>query len=272
MEANSPKDQIQRLAEVIDAIKAKVPDMKTNAAIAQALRYKRAGTISEYLNESKYNKEKFNNFVDLISVTFSVNPNYVFTGTGSIFINDMPYHQQRFHNMMSSGDLSDKSSGDDLRKQKAFGEREDDGLIYVPIRAQAGYAKHFTDPVFLEQLERVQTPNAPYHGDSYRYFQVEGDSMLPTFSDKMDVLAHRVEPERWLTIKDFYVYVIVFDSQILIKRVYKKSDTEYILISDNEEMYPQEKIKVRDIKELWEVKRKLDFNMAPPKRFEIKIK
>lgn len=271
METNSPKDQVERLSEVIDAIKATVPRMKTNAEIAGALRYKRAGTISDYLNINKYNAEKFNDFVDLVADTFNVNKNYVFSGTGAIFTTDMPYHEKRFHSMLNGGDLSEKLGGEDLRRQKAFGDREDEGLLYVPIRAQAGYAKHYTDPVFLTQLERVRTPNAPYHGDNYRYFQVEGDSMLPTFSDKMDVLAHRVEPEYWSTIRDYYVYVVVTDSQILIKRIFKKSEQEYVLISDNEEMYPQEKINVRDIKELWEVKRKLDFNMAPPKRFDIKI-
>jgi hypothetical protein len=43
------------------------------------------------------------------------------------------------------------------------------------------------------------------------------------------------------------------------------------MISDNEEFYPQFTMKKSEIKELWLVKRKIDWDMPPPKRFEIKV-
>lgn len=63
------------------------------------------------------------------------------------------------------------------------------------------------------------------------------------------------------------------DSVVLVKRLAPSvKDPDVIaMISDNEEMYPQEPLRIEDIKELWYVKRILDWRMAPPKQFEVKI-
>jgi hypothetical protein len=52
----------------------------------------------------------------------------------------------------------------------------------------------------------------------------------------------------------------------------KQGDYYYVVISDNEEVYPKFTPDPGEIQELWEVERKIDWNMAPPKRFEIKVK
>lgn len=164
-----------------------------------------------------------------------------------------------------------KATGAQLSKQKAFGNTEDDGLIYVPIAAQAGYSKNFQDPVFIDQLERLFVPGLPYKGDTYRYFEVEGDSMYPTLEEGMQVIGQIIPQEYWHAISDFYIHVIVKDTQILIKRLFKKDAQTLVMISDNEEMYPQERLNIEDVKELWLVKRKLDWRMTPPKHFNITV-
>jgi len=164
-----------------------------------------------------------------------------------------------------------KTTGAQISKQKAFGNIEDDGLIYVPIAAQAGYSKNFQDPVFIDQLERLFVPGLPYKGDDYRYFEVEGDSMYPTLEEGMQVIGQLIPQEYWQDISNFYIHVIVKDTQILIKRLFKKDANTFVMISDNEEMYPQEKINIEDVKELWLVKRKLDWRMTPPKHFNITV-
>ncbi|MCU7547793.1 hypothetical protein OCK74_01645 [Chitinophagaceae bacterium LB-8] len=57
----------------------------------------------------------------------------------------------------------------------------------------------------------------------------------------------------------------------MLKRLFRKSEKEFVLISDNEDYYPQFILLTEDIKEIWLVKRKLDWEMSPPKRFEIKV-
>ncbi|RYD55852.1 MAG: LexA family transcriptional regulator [Sphingobacteriales bacterium] len=182
-------------------------------------------------------------------------------------------------------DLFQAETGDDLRRKRAFGDMPR-GLRAVPVAAQAGYIQHFLDPVFIEDLQTFDMPGMPYYGPNYRLFQVSGDSMEvynkvnrpEGLSDGMWVIAKKIEPEYWHQTFDFFVHVIVTDTRIMIKRLKREKyeahpDRYYfVCISDNEDVYPQFTLDPSEIRELWEVERKIDWNMAPPKRFEITIK
>lgn len=164
-----------------------------------------------------------------------------------------------------------KETGEDIRRKKLLG-KDDEGLIYVPIGAQAGYALHYTDTIYLNDLDRLYIPGNPFKGDRYRFFEVEGDSMIPTLEEGMQVIGQKIEPESWRNLNEYYIHVIVTESQILIKRLVILDDETLVMISDNEDVYPQVLLKIEDIKELWLVKRTLDWRMAPPKKIELKIK
>jgi phage repressor protein C with HTH and peptisase S24 domain len=157
------------------------------------------------------------------------------------------------------------------RKPKTETNPELEGVTFVPIAAQANYTQHLTDPVFLTQLEKVYIPGFPYRGPRYRIFEVAGDSMEPTFREGYHVVTEIIEPEFWHTIANYYVYVVVTESQVMLKRLFRKSETEFVLISDNEDYYPQFVLAKEKVREIWLVKRKLDWEMSPPKRFEIKV-
>lgn len=96
--------------------------------------------------------------------------------------------------------------------------------------------------------------------------------MQPTLEEGMQVIGQKIEPESWQSLQDYYIHIVVTESQILIKRLVKLNKQSLVMISDNEELYPQVKIDFTEIRELWLVKRMLDFRMAPPKRIELKIK
>ncbi|RYD56316.1 MAG: hypothetical protein EOP56_13365 [Sphingobacteriales bacterium] len=179
------------------------------------------------------------------------------------------------------------TTGEEIRRNKAVDGSRRDALKAVPIRAQAGYAQHFMDPVYLDELQRFDIPGLPYAGDRFRVFQVSGDSMEvynkenqpEGLRDGMWVIAKKIDPEYWHQTFDFFVHVIVTPSRIMIKRLKrekyedsKKGDYYFVAISDNEDVYPQFTLDPSEIEELWEVERKIDWNMAPPKRFEIKVK
>lgn len=176
--------------------------------------------------------------------------------------------------LTAEGDIFEKRiTGDDIRQKKAFGntpDTDESGLVYVPISAQAGYAKSFNDPLFINTMERLYIPGLPYKGDEYRYFDVEGDSMHPTIEDGMQVIGQKIEPEYWSKTKNFYIHVVVLDSMILIKRIFRKDDAHLVLISDND-TYPQQLINIEEIKEIWLVKRVLSWKMPPPRHYNIEV-
>ena len=142
----------------------------------------------------------------------------------------------------------------------------------VPFKAQAGYVRAFDQVDFLDTLEKYALPpGVDPRGAIWRYFEVEGDSMEPTFNSGDIVLGSMVPREDWTQLRNFYIYVIVTHEALLLKRIYMKSMDEWVLISDNEKLYDQQLISVGDIRELWVFRRHI-VNKAPvPRRFEIKV-
>jgi transcriptional regulator with XRE-family HTH domain len=156
------------------------------------------------------------------------------------------------------------------RAPKTEADPEKEGIIFVPIYAQAGYAQRISEPVLARQLEKLYIPGLPYRGERFRIFEVEGNSMEPTFKEHYHVLTEKVEPESWGQIKEFYAYVIVTQDDVLLKRIKRsKKENHWVLISDNQDLYEPFIIPIEVVKELWFVKRKMDWEMSPPKRFEI---
>ena len=68
----------------------------------------------------------------------------------------------------------------------------------VPVKAQAGYSKAYSSIDFIGQLEVYPiVPGIDHRGAIWRYFQVDGDSMVNTFTDGDYVLASQVPREDW---------------------------------------------------------------------------
>lgn len=140
----------------------------------------------------------------------------------------------------------------------------------VGIKAQAGYVKGFEQVDYIETLEQYSLPPGVNPiGAIWRYFEVDGDSMEPTFGSGDVVLATMVPHEDWNDIKNFCVYVVLTGDQLLIKRLYKKSETEWVLISDNDDVAPQLLLPVENIKQLWQFRRQIRSRAPQPR--EVKI-
>lgn len=140
----------------------------------------------------------------------------------------------------------------------------------VGIKAQAGYVKGFEQTDFIETLEKYSLPpGVNPKGLEWSYFEVDGDSMEPTISAGDILLTSLLPHEDWNEIKNFCVYVVLTDEQLLVKRVYHKNDKEWILISDNAETNPQVSIEVSKIKQVWTLRRHIRSKVPEPK--EIKI-
>lgn len=140
----------------------------------------------------------------------------------------------------------------------------------VGIKAQAGYVKGYEQTDFLESLDQYALPPGVHpKGLEWSYFEVDGDSMEPTLSAGDMLLTSLLPQEDWNEIRNFCVYVILTTDQLLVKRVYRKNESQWVLISDNLENYPQVCIDLSQVRQVWTLRRHIRSKLPPPK--EVKI-
>jgi phage repressor protein C with HTH and peptisase S24 domain len=140
----------------------------------------------------------------------------------------------------------------------------------VGIKAQAGYVRGFEHMDYIDSLEKYSLPpGVNPTGAVWSYFEVDGDSMEPTLTAGDILLASMMPHEDWADVKNFGVYIILTEEQLVVKRVYQKSATEWVLISDNEEGYPQVLLQVSAIKQVWTFRRHIRSRVPQPREFRI---
>ncbi len=124
-------------------------------------------------------------------------------------------------------------------------------VVLVDTKASAGYLEGFSDPEYIGSLPTMSVP--PHLSDKSLYgFQVYGNSMEDNICEGDWALASLVEDLN--RIKHNYVYVVVCEDGVVIKRVSSvdKENRCVILTSDNK-AYPPYQVALKDIKQLWYV-------------------
>jgi transcriptional regulator with XRE-family HTH domain len=142
--------------------------------------------------------------------------------------------------------------------------RNDPAIALVPVKAQAGYARHRVEPVFMQELPVLQLPDNRFRFGTYRAFEINGDSMEPTLFGTDVVVCRYVEDWRWL--RDHELYVVVLKEDVLVKRVRNRIQHQQRvdLMSDNQ-FYPVFTVPVTEIVEVWQVSARLTTHLpAPP--------
>ena len=91
--------------------------------------------------------------------------------------------------------------------------------------------------------------------------------MEPTLYQNDKLVCAFVEKDSWNSrIKDFHVYIIITEDDIVVKRVENRvhADETFILHSDND-YYPPRVLHASEIKEFWYPRLKMSSFMASPK-------
>jgi transcriptional regulator with XRE-family HTH domain len=140
-----------------------------------------------------------------------------------------------------------------------------DNIIYVPVKARAGYLLGYGDAEFIETLPTFRLPGLS--NNTYRMFEVEGPSMAPNVLHGDRVIGEWVDNLN--DVRDNRVYVVVHSGGVAIKRVvnrlaergklYLKSDT----IAHRHE-FPTVEIDPADVKEIWYGRMKISSDFSEP--------
>lgn len=136
-----------------------------------------------------------------------------------------------------------------------------DNVVYVPVKARAGYLSGYADAEFISSLPAYSVPGLN-HG-TFRAFEVDGNSMFNTLHDHDTVIG------RWATDVDFRddrVFVIVTKTDgILVKRCIFR-DGKIIAKSDNNHRgdYPTIVLELSEVAEVWYVVQRWTRQMSQP--------
>jgi len=157
----------------------------------------------------------------------------------------------------------DTSRGDVSPKVITIDSSGEDSILLVNQKAAAGYPNNIHDMGWYQSLPAFNIPLPEYRNASYRGFQVEGDSMLPSIKPNEWVLGRAVPSINEAT--DSKIYIVVLRDSVLVKKLQKiPNNLQSIrLISLNDEYLPID-VKVKDIQELWMVNSKLSFGLDEP--------
>jgi transcriptional regulator with XRE-family HTH domain len=134
-----------------------------------------------------------------------------------------------------------------------------ENIVFVPVKARAGYLLGYGDPEFIQSLYACSLPG--FVNGTYRIFEVEGDSMSDTLQPGDLVITSYVE--NWNDLKNENVYVVVAQDGIVIKRVQNMIEKAagIVILSDNPQ-YTPDFIPIDQVSEIWEAKSLLTNSFA----------
>ena len=163
----------------------------------------------------------------------------------------------------SSGHIADQYNG--IPRIITVDRQGNDNIIYVPVKARAGYLSGYGDSEFMETLPTFRLPGLS--NSTYRMFEVDGPSMAPNILHGDRLIGEWVDDLE--KVRDNRVYIIVHKGGVAVKRVinrlkergkfYLKSDT----IAHRHE-FPTIEIDPADIKEIWYGRLKISSDFTEP--------
>ncbi len=183
---------------------------------------------------------------------FKFNPVFLFTGEGSMF-------------------LTEDEDNRGLRVLTVVTDTsQEERIVHVPVPAQTSYASELSNPKFIQNLPSFTLPDYKYKVGTHRSFDAAGDSMEPTLFEGDKTVCSYIEPSLWESgIKDGYVYVVVTQDDIVIRRVYNHLKVNKLIeIHSDNQFYEPYTIPLSMIREIWYVRAKISPFLPAPNRIQ----
>jgi len=167
------------------------------------------------------------------------------------------------NNDLSKGDRSVEvdATGRTLRVLPIVVDAEEkEHISLVAEAAEAGYAGGYADPEYIESLPSFSLPvEELYSEQTYRLFQLNGDSMLPITSGSYVICSYIQD---WSDVKDGECHVVVTrDRGIVYKRIWNQPEAEELLLKSDNPLYEPYTIESTEILEVWKARGYLSFDL-----------
>lgn len=139
-------------------------------------------------------------------------------------------------------------------------EENKERITLVPVSAEAGYADSYGDPEYIESLPSFSLPVQELYPDqTYRLFQIHGDSMLPVCPGSYIISSYTQD---WKDIKDGQCYIVVTrDRGIVYKRLWNKFDEGVLLLKSDNPAYQPYTLEAAEVIEVWKALGYLCFDL-----------
>lgn len=138
----------------------------------------------------------------------------------------------------------------------------------IPQKASMGYLSGYSDPEYIENLQRISLPFLT--NGKYRAFPAQGDSM-PPFKDGSYIIGKYIENIEDLKRGKSYVF-ITLDDGITYKRFNAKKENSITVSADNEFYEPYD-IDLKNIVEIWQYASGIfpeEFEAENPQNYHVK--
>ena len=138
-------------------------------------------------------------------------------------------------------------------------------IVHVDLALEAGFVAEFDFNQEELMSEGLYAYKIPSHFGGGFSFSVEGWSMYGDFMDGDTLITEKKPVSQYEDIKDGYVYAVATENNLLVKRVYKRSNRKaLILVSDNpdKDRYPNQGLELDEIRWLLKGKKRITENLS----------
>lgn len=208
---------MQHVTQIGDRIKLLIAEnqMSTYEA-SKKLGYDRASKLYKLIaNEVK---PSYDTMLDLMKTWPTVSPDWLLKGEGPMHRGDSDGKPAGAGQQNSATIPLKRSTADAGRMPAVIAvnpDNDEEEILVVPIKAQAGYFRSGKDTDVLREHGTLKLPG--FDGKTYRAFEVDGDSMEPTIGRGDFLICDFVE--HWDLVKPGHVYIIETVDEFICKRL-----------------------------------------------------
>lgn len=196
----------------------------------------------------------------IFSLYPTLNANWLFKGEGPMYLSDSP-------NQLIGSTIDYGTPTPNLPLVVTVDNTGRENILMVNSKAYAGYTTNVQEKEYLRKLPAFGMPLPEFRNGTYRCFQASGQSMEPTIWNGDWLIGEYLDdwPSR---LRDGYIYIIVTQDTLLVKRILNRLHQGKLIIQSDNEAYPTQVLEPEEVQEVWYLKAKLSFQF-PNTRFEV---